>query len=155
MAKRGPIPKPTALRVIEGNPGKRPLPPNEPKPMVAAPSCPKHLKPKAKAEWRRISKQLLKLGLLTQVDRAVLAAYCQSWARWVEAEEEVAKRGDVVATTKGNWIQNPYLSVANKAREAMTKLAAEFGMTPSSRTRVEVPAAAAGKNDFSGNGKRV
>lgn len=83
-------PKPTHLKLLEGNPGKRALNKNEPKPKVKVPSCPRHLVGEARKEWRRISKELLTLNLLTEIDRAALAAYCQAWARWVYAEEKIA-----------------------------------------------------------------
>ena len=136
MAQPGKKPKPTNLRVLQGNAGKRPLNKKEPRPKAEIPTCPRHLSTKAKAEWKRVTRRLYALGLVTQVDRAALSAYCQAWGRWVEAEEEVRKNGDIVKTRAGNVIQNPWLAVANKAQEQMVKLAAEFGMTPSSRTRV-------------------
>ena len=52
--------------------------------------CPEHLSPAAQAEWRRLAQSLQQDGLLTQVDRAALAAYCQSYGRWVEAEQKLA-----------------------------------------------------------------
>jgi len=58
MATRGRKPKPTALKVLEGNPGKRPLNLNEPKPEKKASKCPSWLEPEAKKEWRRMSKTL-------------------------------------------------------------------------------------------------
>ena len=135
--KPGTRPKPSALRLIDGDAGHRPPNQNEAKPKSAIPPCPAHLKPHAKKEWRRISKRLLTLGLLTHIDRAVLAMYCQAWARWVEAEEKVAEMPgkDIVKTKGGNIIQNPYLAIANRAQDHLLKCAAEFGMTPSSRTR--------------------
>lgn len=133
--KPGTRPKPSALRLIDGDAGHRPPNKNEAKPKAAIPPCPAHLKPHAKKEWRRISKHLHRLGLLTQIDRAALAAYCQAWARWVEAEEKLAEKPDVVKTKNGNIIQNPYLAVSNRAHDQLMKCAAEFGMTPSSRTR--------------------
>mgnify|MGYP000913998384 FL=1 len=135
-------PKPTALKELAGNPGKRPLNEREPKPTAKLPTAPKHLTSAARAEWRRMGKELLALGVLTSVDRAALAAYCVAYARWAEAEVQVAKLGTVVKTSNGNLIQNPYLAVANRAMEYMTKLATEFGMTPSSRSRVQVQAPA-------------
>lgn len=79
---------------------------------------------------------LVALGMMTQIDRSGLAAYCQAYARWVEAEESLAKRGTIVKTKAGNVIQNPYLAVANKAMDNMRKFLIEFGMTPASRSRV-------------------
>lgn len=151
--QRGTKPKPTALRVIEGNPGKRALPKNEPKPANVIPSCPPHLKAEAKKEWRRVTKHLKQLGIIAHIDRGALAAYCQAWARWVEAEERLAESQDIVKTKGGNVIQNPYLAVANRAQEQMVKIAAEFGMTPSSRTRVSTAPGEKG-NAFNRNGRR-
>lgn len=87
-----------------------------------------------------MSKVLGKLGLLAATDRAALAAYCLAYGRWVEAETKIAEEGVVTKTVDGNSIQNPYLSIANKAFEQMTKLLSEFGMTPTSRTRIHVAA---------------
>lgn len=134
---RGRKPKPTAVKILEGNPGKRPLNDAEPRPTAKLPPCPKHLNDEAKKEWRRISKELLKAGLLTTIDRAVLATYCQAWGRWVEAEEQLRKHGPIVKSPSGYPIQNPYLSVANKAMQQMQKVMPELGMTPSSRSRIK------------------
>ena len=84
MAQRGRKPKPTAIKELEGNPGKRPLNDAEPKPERKAPPCPKWLEPEAKKEWRRLSKQLEQIGVLTEVDQAAFASYCQAYARWKE-----------------------------------------------------------------------
>ncbi len=80
--------------------------------------------------------ELLSLGLLTSIDRAALAAYCQAWGRWVEAEEALKKHGVVVRSPNGFPIQSPYLAIANKARDQMRSMLTEFGMSPSSRSRV-------------------
>ena len=63
MATRGRKPTPTAIKELEGNPGKRPLNEAEPKPAKKAPLCPKWLEPEAKKEWRRLSKQLEQIGV--------------------------------------------------------------------------------------------
>ena len=144
---KGRKPTPSKIRVLRGNPGKRPLPRNEPEPRQGIPDCPSHLSAEAKREWMRIVPELVACGLLTYADRAALAAYCQTYGRWVEAETALAKDGPVVKTALqkdkegnvvggGNIIQNPYLPVANKAMELMHKFLIEFGMTPSSRSRV-------------------
>lgn len=103
---------------------------------IKLPPCPKHLNDEAKREWRRMGKKLLAVGLVTEVDSGTLALYCQAWARWVEAEAMLAKFGTVVTTPSGFLTQSPYLQIANKAMEQMTRLLVEFGMSPSSRARV-------------------
>lgn len=130
-------PKPTALRILQGNPGKRPLPKGEPKPKVLLPPCPKHLDAEARREWRRMGHKLLSLGLMTEIDRSSLAAYCIAWSRWVTAEEMIAKSGLIIKAPTGFLLQNPMLAIANRAMEQLMKLAVEFGMTPSARSRVK------------------
>jgi P27 family predicted phage terminase small subunit len=130
-------PTPTALKALRGNPGKRRLNASEPKPS-GIPTCPKHLTKAAKSEWNRISKELLVLGLLTSVDRAALAAYCSAYARWADAETKIQELGAVTTTDKGNIIQSPWVGCANRAMELMHKFLTEFGLTPSSRSRLQV-----------------
>ena len=102
------------------------------------PACPEHLEGEARKEWRRTGRRLLECGLVTEIDGAALALYCQAWARWVDAEHNLARFGVVIKSPSGFPIQSPYLAIANKAMEQMAKLLAEFGMSPSSRTRVSV-----------------
>lgn len=130
-------PKPTALKVLAGNPGNRPLNQHEARIRRALPRCPDELTDEAKREWRRVARELYDAGLLTRVDRAALAMYCQTWATWIKAEEECELKGEVITTTFGNFVQNPWRGVANKSLKLCQSLAAEFGMTPSSRSRVK------------------
>lgn len=94
---------------------------------------------KARSEWRRISAELVKLGLLTQVDRAALAAYCSAYGRWIEAEGYIKTDGLTITTPNGFMIPSPYVGIANKAVEQMGKFAAQFGFTPASRSRISLP----------------
>ncbi len=90
--------------------------------------------------------ELYSLGLLSNLDRAALAAYCVAYGRWHDAEEILRKTNVVlVAKGTGNMYPNPYLHIANKAMEQMHKFLTEFGMSPSSRTRVH------GKSDKPGD----
>lgn len=132
---RGRKPLPTELKLAAGNPGKRTLNLNQPRP--AGPlSCPRALNKLARSEWHRVKRALGDQVALTAADRAALAIYCAAWARWVEAEDKVRILGEVVMTKSGNAIQNPYRSIASHAEKVMLQAAAEFGMTPSSRSRL-------------------
>lgn len=142
----GPPPKPTRLKVIEGNPGKRAINHHEPRPAPVIPAPPASLVGFALEEWNTVAAELHRLELLTQIDRAALAAYCQSFAIWrtaVEAINEMAARdelthGLMIRTKSGNTIQNPLVGAINKAAASMVRYAAEFGMTPSARSRIAV-----------------
>ena len=135
---RGRKPKPTHLKLLEGNPGRRPIKDAEPTPKGDLPTCPAHLGPSAKAEWKRLARDLNRIGLLTMVDRAALAVYCQSWGRWVEAERKLQDTPPLLKTPAGYIQISPWLTIANKERELMARYMAELGLTPSSRTRLAV-----------------
>ena len=112
MAQAGRKPKPTAIKRLEGNPGKRKLNDQEPMPAKKAPKCPIWLEVEAKKEWRRTARQLEELGILTEVDMAAFAGYCQAYARWKEAEEFISRHGTIVKTPSGYWQQVPQVSIA-------------------------------------------
>lgn len=133
---RGRRPKPTRLKVLTGNPGRRPLNEDEPQPEVVIPECPPELGPVAKREWDRLAAELVALKLLTNLDRAALAAYCGAYALWAEATEQIQKYGTMVKSPTGYPIQSPYVSIANRQAEIMMRVASEFGFTPASRGRI-------------------
>ena len=148
---RGRKPTPTALKLLKGNPGHRPPPPDEPKPPPDIPRCPRSLNKEAKAEWRRITKELDALGMIGIIDKAVLASDCQAWAHWVDACERLEKTGMVIRSSEKVTIKpdgteirsmgapmiNPYQKIATTENAKMMKALIEMGMSPSSRPRVK------------------
>jgi len=147
---RGRKPIPNALHDLHGNPGKRRR--NlEPKLPPGLPSCPDHLDKQAKTEWRRLVKDLHAAGLLKRIDRAMLAAACQSYSRWARLERIVQSTGEVIQTgsvltdSDGNVLEdtrqfkpNPYLGALNRALKQMHCFYSEFGMSAASRARLHL-----------------
>jgi len=68
--------------------------------------------------------------------RGPVAAYCVAWSRWVKAELAILRTGEVVKAPSGFPIQNPWLAISNRAQMQMQSLAAEFGMSASSKSRI-------------------
>jgi P27 family predicted phage terminase small subunit len=136
---RGRRPKPTRLKVLTGNPGKRPLNEDEPHPEPAVPECPPELGEAARREWDRLVHELAALRLLTNLDRAALAAYCAAYGLWADAIENINKYGTMVKSPTGYPIQSPYVAIANRQAEIMMRIASEFGFTPASRSRIATP----------------
>lgn len=134
---RGRKPKPTNLRAIDGNAGKRPLPKNEPKPKLACPDPPGDLNEIAKIQWREWAELLHRTRILTEADLMALKLACEAYGRWFEATEHIKANGMLIPTPNGFVAQSPMVQIANKAHEQIVKLLVEFGMTPSSRTRVQ------------------
>jgi len=145
MGSRGPRPgtegrkpRPTALKLIDGNPGKRPLPENEPMP-TGAPICPKHLSGTAKTLWQRI-KRSMPPGLYTLADSPLLAAYCEAWADHVGATKALQLDGSlVVYNDKGVAVINPLLRIRNNAASTMVSISARLGLSPADRAGLAGP----------------
>ena len=136
MAVRGRKPKPTALKLLEGNPGKRPLNKREPTPPKGRITCPDWLEPEAKKEWKRLAPSLEAMGVLTVTDTMAFAGYCQAYARWKEAEEFISKHGSIFKTPSGYVQQVPQVSIAQQNLKIMQSFCSEFGLTPATRSRI-------------------
>lgn len=151
---RGRKPKPSALHELQGTRNRRKN--TEPRPS-GIPTCPKHLDRVAKAEWKRISEELISVGLLTSADRAALAAYCVAYSRWARAEAELQRlsAGDdlksllTIAAKSKFPIAHPLIGISNAAAKLMKEYLVEFGLTPASRTRLTVDTAPASADPFS------
>ncbi len=137
----GPRPQPIPLKLLRGNPGKQKLPGGaEVRPPRGVPRMPPWLIAEAKAEWKRITAPLEKLGLLTLVDGAALSAYCQCYGRWVAAEKLVTAKGLTLKAGQTGYRQiSPEVTVSLKYLTHLQALCAEFGFTPSSRSRMTLP----------------
>ena len=142
MGMRGPAPKPTAVKVLQGNPGKRPLPKGEPRPATAdrVPTAPRWLSEEGRAEWKRLAPRLHAVGLLTEVDGTALGLLCEAFAQYVTAKTIVDREGMLLVSDKGNAYQHPAAGLMTQARGELLKWVREFGMTPSARSRISVAA---------------
>ena len=149
MATRGRKPKPTAIKLLEGNPGKRPLNEREPTPPKAIIKCPAWLLPEAKKEWKRLATSLEAMGVLTMADLTAFAGYCQAYARWKEAEEFITQHGSIFRTPSGYVQQVPQVSIAQQSLRLMQTFCTEFGLTPACRARI---IAAGGRSENEGSG---
>ena len=141
MGKPGPRPQPTIKKKLLGNPGRRPLPKNEPEPSIPEeiPKASDHLDELATAEWNRMAVELYPIGVMTVVDRSALEAYCVEYSRWVKATGLIQEHGMVIkAPSSGFPMISPYLQISNKSQSEMRRWLCELGCTPSSRTRIEV-----------------
>ncbi len=107
---------------------------------IQVPTCPQHLGSTARTEWKRITPHLVTAGLVTELDRAALAAYCQAWGEWAVLEAKVKelmeKNGAdaLVDVTPSGYKQVAALAQArDRSLDRMLRFAKEFGLTPSSR----------------------
>jgi P27 family predicted phage terminase small subunit len=139
MSKAGRPPKPTAIKKLEGNPGKRPLPDDEPVFSTIIPQCPEWLSIEGKLLWKTLVPQLQAIpGLLQSVDVSALEVLCESYAQWKIASIVLQKDGQTFKTGNGYIQQRPEVAIANKCAKAVKDICSEFGITPSSRSRIHV-----------------
>ena len=101
----------------------------------------------AREQWEKIVEPLINCGIYTVIDETALILYCETYVSWVEAMTHIQTEGSILKTDKGYAYQNPWLQIANKKFEPLHKMLSEFGMTPSSRSKVK---AVKGKKDSDG-----
>lgn len=135
---KGRKPVPTALHLLRGNPGRRAHKRQDPKPaLLTELTPPSWLHMDAAAEWTRLAPMLARLGVLTETDTDALAAYCEAFTTWKLATVELRARGLVVTGEDGTPRLSPYVKLAETALTQVRAFLVEFGLTPSSRARVQ------------------
>jgi P27 family predicted phage terminase small subunit len=135
------------LKLLQGNPGHRPLKKDLVKPTAGA-ECPRVLSRAARAEWKRIYPELERLGLITQLDPYMLASYCEAVADFSWAVREIRRRGyTIVVGENETEVQSPAVTVKRASMQKIREFAAEFGFSPSARARVHMPGAGDGDDE--------
>ncbi|SDO29469.1 phage terminase, small subunit, putative, P27 family [Halomonas shengliensis] len=149
-SKSGRKPKPTHLKAVQGNAGKRKVNEDEPQgeELTEAPAPPEWMDPIGQAAWRELAPWLVKVKILTGSDLHVLETYCEAYATWRAAVEEVARTGLTVETAMGGISKNPALTAKNEAHRQMTVSGSALGLTPADRARLAVPGAKDAENPF-------
>jgi P27 family predicted phage terminase small subunit len=132
--------KPSKLKAVQGNAGKRKSNRREPKPARGVPEMPQQLKGEARLEWIRIAPILEKMEVLTRADGAALAAYCKLHALNRKAEAAIAKYGIVYAKVDEAGVsvlkKNPAVSIFESTSRLIRSFLQEFGLTPAARSKV-------------------
>ena len=145
---RGRKPVPTRLKVLHGNPGRRPLNTFEPSHPSIDPECPAELvDPLARAEWSRLI-GTLSHGHVQQTDRAVLVGYCLKYAQWQALEREAIQHPWIVRSANGNPMPNPALKLACRLFLIVLRSAEALGLTPTARARIVAPPSAPPPRDL-------
>ena len=138
---RGRKPTPNVIKIARGNPGKRPLNENEPpaKEVTRIPTLPVSLKGNkiGAKQWRLLARKLIDMNVLGDVDLMALEQLCSWYAHWHKAEAALQREDDVVKARRGNFMQQQF-SVARRSSEMMLRFMSELGLTPSSRSRVDL-----------------
>lgn len=145
MGENGPIPKPTLLKIAEGNRGKRKLDPDsEPSPPSGAPEKPEHLEGLASVEWDRMIAIIDSMGILAKTDGQMIELYCMEYETYRQCKKDLRANGSLyqdISTGEDSptkLLSHPAVIIMDKAGKTMARILAEFGLSPSSRSRVKV-----------------
>lgn len=160
MGARGPKALPGNVHLLRGNPSKKSIGDlmGEFQPEVEIPGAPSWLWSEAKKEWKRISVELEKYGLISKLDRAALVLYCQAWSKMVWAEQQLTRAmkiaeqkraeaeaagreydggdGIMVKTAGGNFTYSHHWVVGRHASAEVKRYLDLFGLSPSARSKV-------------------
>lgn len=135
----GPPPKPTALKILEGNRGHQKLNLNEPKPTPGIGAVPSWMSAEGKRAWKVIVPELERLGLLTVIDGLALSAACSAYGEAVECRRYLKKNGRTMKVGEAGYEQQrPEVSIEQKAWDRFHKFCTEFGLTAAARSRLRI-----------------
>ena len=140
MGTRGPLPTPANVRRLRSSGGARDAPPPL-QPVRGIPEPPAWLSDEALAEWERITPELDRLGMVTHLDRSILAIYCDAWAKWVQSARLAGSVGLLATGQRGEDRKHPVMQLYRDLGTQCRNLARELGLTPSARLRIELPEA--------------
>lgn len=149
--------KPTALKVLQGNPGKRALSDSEPMPTVASSSPPEWLDDYAREVWEQISPLLVGMRVLTEADAPALILLASAWSDWRTADEVIRRMGTSFEVREWDRNAEEFVVVGYRRRPEVADRAdawrrvrlslSDFGMTPAARSKVSVADDRAEKED--------
>jgi P27 family predicted phage terminase small subunit len=137
VGRRGPAPKPTALRLLHGDKPDR-INRDEPQPRAGLPERPLWLSPLARQEWDRLVPDLRLMGTVKLVDAMALAAYCEAVARFRAGCDLIAQSEPLIVDKDGRIRTNPAVRLARDASYEMRMWARELGLTPSARSPLRI-----------------
>lgn len=142
---KGRKPKPTKLHVLNGNPSKLNLKDREelePKPKPTIPERPEWLTGEGEKMWNKLMPELERIGLMTVVDGEAFTAACQSWSIYVQCQKFLTESGFTYEYENKagavNEIERPQVKIGQKALDHFKSFITEFGLTPASRTRIQI-----------------
>ena len=150
---------PAQMKLVKGNPGRRPInnePPFDAVEEAKVPDAPDWLHPEQQEFWGQLAPLFAKANVLRETDLHMLSAMCIVLGEMKFANEQL-KVSRLVRTPNGHVQTSPFVSMLNQAIKRFQSLASEFGMTPAARTRILVRAGVKPEDelaDYLGRGRQ-
>lgn len=136
MGKRGPAPKPTTLRLLEGA-RERDVTRNEPVARSGKIEPPEGMSHDVRVIFEYVVAELEHMKIASPADRDSLVCYAEAVDKHRKASAVLAKSPVIIKGLHGGMVRNPALSVQRDAAQVIRQFAQEFGLTPSARARID------------------
>lgn len=130
-------PKPTSMKLVEGNPGKRPLNLAEPKPERSSARAPRGLGAEGAKFWRKYVVGMAALGVLTQADEPAARMMAEHYDVAIRAATQLHDE-ELVLEGRDGPKKNPLTQVLRDNSTALRAYLVEFGMTPAARSKIKM-----------------
>lgn len=130
---------PTHLKILSGNPGKRPINTEEFVPEIDVKDIkpPQNLTKNAKKIWKDVL-NLAPPGMIKGLDFSEMVRFCVSYDLYMTAYDKVQAEGMVMLNEKGVTIPNPWVAIMNKQSEVMASSSSNLGLSPASRSKLRM-----------------
>ena len=132
QGKSGRKKKPTLLKLVTGNPGRRPMNTNEPEPLPGELVAPDWLDEEAKQKWGEVIRLC---PWITAADTDTLALYCDAYSHYLKAQK-LSIKTPVIKNPEGKLSKNPAWTARNEAFQQLRSAGSELGLSPSSRAGI-------------------
>ncbi|MGJ7060329.1 phage terminase small subunit P27 family, partial [Morganella morganii] len=94
----GPPKTPSHLRLVRGNPSKRPINKKEPKPPSGVPPTPKHFTKQGKYWFKRIGEELNAMGVMSSMDAKALELLIEAYTEYRQHCDTLDEEGYTYTT---------------------------------------------------------
>ena len=154
MGRRGPAPRPTALKLLHGERNHDRINPDEPAPRPTLPELTDDASDAVREVWDGTLRELDAMNLAFAADGPALRCFCEAVVVHRKASAELDGAPLMIVGAMGGLVRNPVLQIQRDAAATIRAFAQEFGLTPSARSSIRAGKAGDGEeqNPFAGTG---
>ena len=151
---KGRKPKAREIQILEGRDKKNPsrFANDVPQTIEHEPQMPEHFDDQATAAWNTLREILTASKMWSATYQVTLVLYCETYSNYRRAVELVRISGQALRTQAEDGSielkRNPYSVELHRYKDELIKLSSEFGLTPSSRSRISLERSTEGDDDF-------
>ena len=151
---QGRKPKAREIQILEGRDKKNParFKDEVPQTVKREPEMPAHFDEHATEAWTKLREIMVASAMWSASYQVTLELYCETYSNYRRAVELVRISGQALRSTNPDGSielkRNPYSVELHRYKEELIRLSAEFGLTPSSRSRISLENNTEDNDDF-------